>query len=198
MLSGAGRETVRRTSGGRRAKPRRRRSRRRRVGHAKARPAVAMGARWLQDVEALDEQDVGPADGHRRARDHVVGEVGVDGGVRLGGTGLHGGEEAQQCPLVIGLRKALPFEQATARELGVGQPVGRHQRDRGMLRPPRQELPQHPRRGALADSDAARDPDHEWRGGTVLAQEGRGRAMPLGSRRDHQVEQAAGRPPRPR
>ena len=81
----------------------------------------------------------------------------------LGHPGLHGREEAQQGPLVVGLGEALAVQDPAPLQLGVRQQeaVGRDEVDPRVVRPAGEQLAQHARRGALADRDAAGDPDDE-------------------------------------
>lgn len=53
------------------------------VGETDAGAAVAAGEGGLEDVEALDDEDVGAADREPLVGNDVVDEVGVDGGRHL-------------------------------------------------------------------------------------------------------------------
>ncbi len=134
---------------------------------AQGQPAAAVVAHpcGLQDVEALDDHDVGPLDDHLLAGDHVVGQVGVDRRLHLVLARLDVDREAQQRAAVVGLREPLALQQAAALELGVRveEAVGGHQRDVGVLRPVREHLLQHARGGRLADRDRAGQADDERR-----------------------------------
>ena len=133
---------------------------------------VLAHARRLQDVEALDDDDVGTLDDDLLVGHDVVDEVGVDGGLDLVATGLDVDDEAQQRAAVVGLREALALQQPAPVELGVGveEAVGGHQRHPRVLGPVGQHLLQHARGGRLADRHRPGEPDDERRarrGGAV-------------------------------
>ena len=118
----------------------------------------------LQHVEALDDQDVGPAHGQPLARARCR-RSGASRPARVtsAAPGLHVGDEAGQRPPVVGLGEALARHQPAALELGVGQQeaVGGDQLDPRVLGPAGQQRLQQPGGGGLADRDAARDADDE-------------------------------------
>src|SRR5699024_4235263 len=82
------------------------------VAHGDAHLPVRARAGRLEDVEALDDEDVRAADGDAGAGDDVVRVVRVDGGADLRRSGLHGGQEAQQAAPVVGFREALAAAEA--------------------------------------------------------------------------------------
>ena len=103
------------------------------VADRQAGAAVVADPRRLQDVEALDDHDVGALDHDLLVGDDVVDQVGVRRRLDLVLAGLDVHHEPQQRPAVVGLREALAVQQAAALELGVGveEAVGGDQRDVG-------------------------------------------------------------------
>ena len=60
------------------------------------------GAWGLEDVEALDDEDVGAVHVDVGVWNDVVGDVGVDGGLRVGVAGFDGREEGDEGRAVVG------------------------------------------------------------------------------------------------
>src|SRR5699024_5083563 len=81
--------------------------------------AVRAGPGRLEDVEALDDEDIGAAHRDAGSRDDVVGVVRVDGGAHLLRTGFHGGHEAQQAAPIVGLGEALAAAEPPAGQLRI-------------------------------------------------------------------------------
>ena len=135
------------------------------VAHGDAHLPVRARAGRLEDVEALDDEDVRAADGDAGAGDDVVRVVRVDGGADLRRSGLHGGQEAQQAAPVVGFREALAAAEAAAGQLCVGEQeaVGREQLDAGGVRPARQHLSQQACGRRLAHRDGPGHADDEGR-----------------------------------
>ena len=92
------------------------------------RPIAAQPGR-LQDVETLDDEDVGLTHHSLLASDNVVLHVGVDRCHDLRCPGLHVHDEFQQGLAVIGLREALAVQDAVFLEHGIGiqETVSGHQ-----------------------------------------------------------------------
>src|SRR5699024_6795362 len=78
------------------------------------------GRRGLQDVDALDDEDVGAMDLLELPRDGVVVQVGVDGDVDTFDTGLHLRDETDQSATVVAFRETLATHEAPGLEDGVG------------------------------------------------------------------------------
>ena len=74
----------------------------------------------LQDVEALEDQDVGLADHQLLAGHDVVDDVAVDGRPHLGLPALHLAQEREQPAGVVALREPLAVHEAPSLEHGVG------------------------------------------------------------------------------
>ena len=135
------------------------------VADRQAGAAVVAHAGGLEDVEALDDHDVGALHHDLLVGDHVVDEVGVDRRLDLVAARLDVDDELQQRLAVVGLREALAVQEPAALELGVGEQeaVGRDERDVGVLGPVGEHLLQHAGGGRLADRDRAGEADHERR-----------------------------------
>ena len=86
-------------------------------------------ARGLQHVEALEQEDVGPAHDLLLVGEDVVDEVRVHRRGHLGGARLDRAHELQQRAAVVGLGEALAGHQPAPLQLRVGaeEPVGRDQ-----------------------------------------------------------------------
>ncbi len=95
------------------------------------------GGRGLEDVDALDDEDVGAVHGLTLVGDDVVVQVGVDGDVHPVGAGLHLRDEADQGPPVVALGKALAAHEAARLQdrVGVQEVVGADQLDVGVVGP---------------------------------------------------------------
>ncbi len=95
------------------------------------RPAAAAELAGLQNVQSLDDQDVGTIDRDELARNDIVDEVRIDRHLDVGLAGLDVGEERDQRGAVIAFGKAFAVGEAAFVELGIGQqkPVGRHEVD---------------------------------------------------------------------
>ena len=124
------------------------------VGNA---AAVARRAAGLQDIQALDDQDVGLVDDLMLACQHIIGQMRIERCRDIAFSRLDIGHEAQDRRQVIAFRKALAAHQAFALEHRVGhqKTVGGDKIDLGMIGPARQQPLQNARRRALADGDAA-------------------------------------------
>ena len=103
----------------------------------------------LQNIDALENQDVGPVDLDIFVGDDVVGQVGIARSPHIRLAGLDLRQEAQQRPDVVAFGKALLVHQIFAPQIGVGmqETVGCHQVDLGTAGPTGQQLFQHPGRG---------------------------------------------------
>ena len=132
-----------------------------------------MRPRWLEDVEALDDEDVWPIHDDLRVRDDVVAQVRVERGPRLRGAALDLRDEAQQRPLVVGLREALALHESAAFEfrVRVQEAVGRDELDPGGVLPAAEELTQQSGHGRLADGNRAGHADDKRGGCAALAEE---------------------------
>ena len=105
--------TGRRTSAGcRRWRRRRRREKSKKSLTARPVRPSSRDPRRLEDVEALDDHDVGALDHDLLVGHHVVDEVGVDRRLDLVLAGLDVDDEPQQRPAVVGLREALAVQDA--------------------------------------------------------------------------------------
>ena len=82
------------------------------VAQRQAGAAVLADPRRLEDVEALDDDDVGALDDDLLVGHHVVDEVGVDRRLDLVLAGLDVDDEPQQRAAVVGLREALALQDA--------------------------------------------------------------------------------------
>lgn len=135
------------------------------VGEPHAGPAVLAGEGGLEDVQALDDEDVRAPHGQPLARHDVVLQMRVDGRGHLVLAGLDVGDEAGQCPAVVRLRKALPRHQPARPQLLHRQqePVGGHAFHARVLGPAGEQRLEEPRDGRLADGHAPGDPYDEGR-----------------------------------
>ena len=97
----------------------------------------------------------------RLALDDVVDDVAVDGRVGDGRAALQLAEELQQAAGVVALREALAVHHAAFVEhlVGIQEAVGGDEVDLRMVGPAGQQRLQDAGERALADGDAAGDPD---------------------------------------
>ena len=156
------------------------------VGDEGDRGAVPRQARRLEDVQALDNEDIRRFNHLLLARHHVVDEVGIDRGGDAPMPGLDVGEEAQQGRAVVALGKTLPLHRAHTLQFGVGveEAVGRDEIDLRRVGPAGEQRLQHPRRGRFADRHRAGQADNVGHLGVVVGEQEALRRLeqPLGCR----------------
>gem|GEM_PF-5711310 len=89
-----------------------------RDGH---RDGTGCRARWLEHVEALDDEDVGAIHVDVGVGHDVVGDVRVHRGFCVRVAGLHRGEERDEGRAVVGLGKTFSPKQAFGTEYRIGE-----------------------------------------------------------------------------
>src|SRR5690606_37811411 len=116
-----------------------------------------------EDVETLDDEDVGTADDHFLALDHVIDEVGVDRDSDLFLAGFDIGEEVHKAGAIVAFRKALAVHQIAALELGIGieKAVGGNEIDTRARWPAREQGLQDTGGGGFSHRNRAGDPNDE-------------------------------------
>jgi hypothetical protein len=127
----------------------------------------------LQDVEALDDEDVRATHDHLGRGDDVVAQVRVERRAHFLHAALHIGDEPEERTAIVGLGEALPVHDAAALELGVRveEAIGRDEFDMRGVRPLREQLAQEARDRGLADGYGSGHTDDERRAVAVIADE---------------------------
>ena len=165
-------------------------------GRAGSAAAPAGARRRLEDVEALQHQDVGALD-HDGAPGHdVVDGVGVHRRLDPLDPRLDRRDEVEQGPPVVGLREALAGAEPALLQHRVGQQeaVGGHQRDPWGLGEAGQQVGDEAGRRRLAHRHRAGHGDHEGRRVRADPQEVRDASGPLASGGDVVLQQRRQRP----
>ena len=128
----------------------------------------------LEDVQALDDEDIRVANHLHFLRDNVIGEVRIDGRTHQRLARLDIGQEANQAVQIVALRKAFPLHQATLLKetVWIEEPVRGDQFDLGARGPVGKQRLEQASRRAFANGHTARYPDHIGDLGSGMAEKG--------------------------
>ena len=115
------------------------------IGDRRRLLARAAANRGLENIQTLDNQNIGLADADFFIRQNIIGNMRIDRRTGLRRAGFHGRQKIQQIFEVKRFRKAFALHQAALLQHGIWKqkPVRRYQIDLWMRRPARQHFAQN-------------------------------------------------------